>query len=102
MSSSPDDDRERDTAPDKLQPRSTARPSPSSSPARLRPLSSLPVEVQAEILSYCDPETLAVASRASFGFLKISSAHLYRDVNIIGPHQLRRFFCPSVSPCLMT
>lgn len=69
---------------------STGPPTPSTSPR-------LPVELQDEVLSHCDLGTLAVASRVSFGFLQMASPRLYRDVEIVGPEQLRLLFCESVS-----
>lgn len=60
-------------------------------------LPRLPVELQDEIISHCDVGTLALASRVSFGFLQMASPRLYRDVEIVGPEQLRLLFCESVS-----
>ena len=74
-----------------LQTRSSTPPvMPSTSPR-------LPVELQDEVMSHCDLGALALASRVSFGFLQMASPRLYRDVEIVGPEQLRLLFCESVS-----
>ena len=53
---------------------------------------SLPTETHAHILSYCDAQTLARASRVSLAFLQLAGPHLYEHITIRGFKQLERMF----------
>ena len=59
-------------------------------------LPSLPVELKAHILGYCDQTTLAMTSRASFAFLELSTPLLYEDINIQGPERLLQLISSQV------
>jgi len=59
-----------------MKPRHTIRPS--------SPLPFLPPEMKQHILRFCDPSTLAKASRVSLAFLELSSPILYQDIELIG------------------
>ena len=58
-----------------------------------RPLPSLPTDLKREILSFCDPSTLAKASLVSLAFLEMSSPFLYRDVTIDGWRDVIKLIC---------
>ena len=58
---------------------------------------SLPLEMKAEILSYCDVQTLGRAARVSFAFLAIAGPILYEDVTVKGFAHLRQLIDGHVS-----
>lgn len=69
----------------------------SSTPLRpIGTIAALPVELKREILRFCDPRTLSIASMASFAFLELASPILYHDVDLASSAALQRFFCPRV------
>ena len=60
---------------------------------------SLPIELEREILRFCDPTSLAVCSRASLAMLELAAPLLYHDVVIRSNASLERLFCARpVSP----
>ena len=69
-----------------MKPRHAIRPS--------SPLPFLPPEMKQHILRFCDPSTLAKASRVSLAFLELSSPILYQEIELIGLGKLEKLFCP--------
>ena len=60
-------------------------------------LPHLPLEMKAEILSYCDVQTLGRAAQVSFAFLELAGPILYADVTVKGFAHLRRLIDGHVS-----
>ncbi|KAL7417180.1 hypothetical protein BDY24DRAFT_438281 [Mrakia frigida] len=58
-----------------------------------RHLPYIPLELKHHILRFCDPSTLANASRVSLAFLQLSSPILYEDIEIVGLKNVEKFFC---------
>lgn len=61
------------------------------------PLPDLPLELEREILTFCDPATLAKACQVSFAFLELASPLLYTHISLVGPDGLEKLFTLTVS-----
>ena len=75
-------------------------------PINYRCLPHLPAETYSHILSFCEPDVLADASRVSLAFLELAGPILYRHVTITGLNQLDKLFhreasaIPVFLPCV--
>lgn len=67
-----------------------------SSMASTSALSTLPLEIKADILSFADQRTLAVACRSSLALLQLAGPLLYHSIEITSLRALDLLFCFTV------